>query len=196
MHSSYAVTRGFSYDGATSIFKNNAVFILISKASDWEEWSSELWNIQSISDDGRDNALWSVHEIVQWALSGGLDGWCIPKMNLNWLLEGGKGFIQEVFAMWTEVAGTARVNEGIMAGFTGKEGNDVCHNKDTDVVVIVRREWWLEDRSQRGTFGGNLILATVFFPFFSFELPSSCLFWSRFFIWQSASKWPFFRQCL
>ena len=61
-------------------------------------------------------------------------------MNLNWLLEGGKGFIQEVFAMWTEVAGTARVNEGIMAGFMGKEGNNICRNKDMDVVVIVRRE--------------------------------------------------------
>ena len=35
---------------------------------------------------------------------------------------------------------TARINEGIMAGFMGKEGDDICCNKNMDVIVIVRRE--------------------------------------------------------
>ena len=95
----------------------SCIGFLIGKASDWEEWSSKLWDIQSIRNDGSNGTLGSIHEIVQWPLPSGLDGWCIPEMDLDWLLEDGKYFIQEVFMMWTEVVGTARINEGIMLGF-------------------------------------------------------------------------------
>ena len=61
-------------------------------------------------------------------------------MNLDRFLEGGKGFIQEVFAMWTEVVGTARVNEGIVAGFVREEGDDFRGNENMNFTIIIRRE--------------------------------------------------------
>ena len=61
-------------------------------------------------------------------------------MNLDRFLEGGKGVVQEVFMMWTEVVGTARVNKGIMAGFAREEGDDFRGNEDVNITIIIRRE--------------------------------------------------------
>ena len=61
-------------------------------------------------------------------------------MNLDGFLEGGKGFIQEIFTTWTEVAGTARVDEGIMAGFAREEGDNLRGNEDVNITIIIRRE--------------------------------------------------------
>ena len=61
-------------------------------------------------------------------------------MNLDRLLEGSEGFVQEVFATWAKVAGTARIDEGIMARFTRKEADDFRGNEDVNITIVIGRE--------------------------------------------------------
>ena len=70
-----------------------------------------------------------------------MPGWLTHplEMNLDGFLEGGNGFIQEVFMTWTEVMGTARVNE-VVAGFMREEGDDLRGNEDMNITIIIRRE--------------------------------------------------------
>ena len=95
-------------------------------------------------------------------------------MNLDRFLKLGEGVIDEKFMMWTEMAGTARVNVGFEVRLMGEEGNDFSSDEDMYIIVIViRRELhvdagnvghsmlWFRGGSNLSNVGGGQLLLTI-----------------------------------